>query len=158
MPSSKTRRRSGRGEVIPPLSKLQRIDELLKVQRETFPQKELTSEEIERWERDLSNYPIEAIEYAFDNHRRLAMFFPVPAQILELCQSYLPNLRDPNACDADCQSRHGRGYGELDIQKLFKLFVAKRQQIGRQLNATEFELLLQDLDRVRGRKPDWRAA
>lgn len=158
MPSSKPRKRSGRGEVVPPLSKLSKIGELLQVQVETFPQKELTPEEVERWDRDLSNYPIEAIEYAFDNHRRLAMFFPVPAQILDLCQSYLPTVRDPNACDAECRSRHGKGYGELDMQHLWKTFTAKRVKLNRQLNATEFEMLLQELDKARGQVPEWRAA
>ncbi len=155
MPSSTTHRRKGRGEVVPPLSKLSRIGELLQVQVETFPQKDLTPEEVERWDRDLNNYPMEAIEHAFDTHRRLAMFFPVPAQILELCQSFEPTKYERH-CSSECQSRHGRGYGELDMQKLWHLFTDKRKKSDRPLSEGEFDILLNDLDKLRGNPPAWR--
>src|SRR5580765_4031934 len=147
MPSSKARRRSGRGEVVPPLSKLSRIGELLQVQVETFPQKELTPEEVERWDRDLSNYPLAAIEYAFDTHRRLAMFFPVPAQILELCESYQPKSDEGEVCSAECQSRHGKGDGWVEIRKLWQLFNEEREKLARPLNDTEFHGLLNQIDK-----------
>jgi len=158
MPQSKPRRRSGRGEIVPPLSKLSRIGELLQVQVETFPQKELTSAEVERWGQDLTAYAIEAIEYAFDTHRRLAMFFPVPAQIIELCHSYLPESETTTrSCEPECMERHGRGYGWNDIMKLWKLFNAKFEQLGRKLTSTEWEELYAEVDKARGQVPAWRA-
>jgi hypothetical protein len=158
MPSSNPRRRKGHGEIVPPLSKLQRIEELLKIQSETFPQKQLTAEEIGRWEMDLGNYAMEAIEYAFDTHRRLAMFFPVPGQIIELCRSYLPESETTTrSCEPECQERHGRGYGWTDIMKLWKLFNAKFAQLGRKLTAAEWEELYVELDKHRGQVPVWRA-
>ena len=156
MPKSKTRKRNGRGEVIPPLSKLQRIDELLKIQRDTFPQKELTPEEIERWEKDLANYPLEAIEYAFDQHRRLAMFFPVPGQILELCESYSPPADESDKCSSECQSRHGKGYGWVEIRKLWSLHGEAREKLWRPLDELEFSALLNVIDKQRGYTPAWR--
>jgi len=158
MPSSPRRRRKGHGEIVPPLSKLQRIDELLKIQQETFPQKELTADEIERWGMDLANYPMGAIEYAFDTHRRLAMFFPVPAQIIELCDSYLPESETTTrSCEPECQERHGRGYGWNDIMKLWKLYNAKFAELKRKLTKAEWEELYVEVDKARGQVPAWRA-
>lgn len=159
MRQSKTRRRSGHGEIVPPLSKLQRIGDLLQIQLETFPQKELTTGEVERWGEDLKDYSIEAIEYAFDTHRRLAMFFPVPGHIIELCRAYLPESETTTrSCEPECQDRHGRGYGWNDIMKLWKLHDAKREDVGRKLTAEEWDGLLDILDGKRGQSPAWRSA
>ncbi len=158
MSQSKIRRRKGHGEIVPPLSKLSRIRELLLVQVETFPQKELTTEEVERWGQDLANYAMEAIEYAFDTHRRLAMFFPVPGQIIELCRAYLPESETTTRlCEPECQDRHGRGYGWTDIMKLWKLYNAKFAELKRKLTKDEWEALYVELDKARGQVPAWRA-
>jgi hypothetical protein len=158
MPSTKTRRRKGHGEIVPPLSKLSRIGELLQIQVETFPQKELTSAEVERWGQDLNAYAIEAIEYAFDTHRRLAMFFPVPGQIIELCRSYLPESETTTrSCEPECQERHGRGYGWTDIMKLWKLYNGKFAELKRKLTPAEWEELYVEVDKARGQVPAWRA-
>src|ERR1700674_499923 len=138
MPKSTQRRRKGHGEIVKPLNKLERIGELLQVQVETFPQKELTSEEIARWEADLSDYPIEAIEYAFDSHRRLAMFFPVPAQILDICKTWLPPHKYSPGCSAECKAQHGTSYGENDILYLWSLHSVKRAELNRPLTKLEW--------------------
>lgn len=156
MPQSKPRRRAGHGEIIPPLSKQERIHELLKIQLETFPAKELTPEEIVRWEQDLDNYPMDAIEWAFEEHRRMAMFFPVPAQILQLCGAWEPSQRPNTSCSPECRARHGKGYGETDVIWLFHHYNVKRQELGRDLSNIEWNLLLDQLDDHRGRVPEWR--
>jgi hypothetical protein len=157
MPTSKARRRSGHGEVLPPLSKLEKIRDLLKIQVETFPQKDLTPAEVERWGQDLGGYAIEAIEYAFDTHRRLAMFFPVPADILELCKTWAPAQESTHLCSDECRERHGRGYGWTDGMKLWKLFNAKFEQLQRKLTKAEWEELYVEVDKQRGQVPAWRA-
>jgi hypothetical protein len=157
MPSSKVRRRSGHGEVVPPLSKQLRIGELLAIQQETFPQKELTQAEVDRWVEDLGGYAIEAIEFSFDTHRRLAMFFPVPADILELCETWAPAQESTHLCSEECRARHGRGYSWTDVMKLWKLFNAKFEELGRKLTKDEWELLYVEVDKQRGQVPAWRA-
>ena len=157
MPRSQAHRRKGHGEIIPPLSKLDRIGELLKVQSETFPQKELSSAEIARWEQDLQNFPIQAIEYAFEEHRTLAMFFPVPAQILEICKTWEPPEAYKPGCGAECKEPHGQGYGENDLLYLWERFTAKRGSLpNRLLTDGEINSLLDDLDKKRGVAPAWR--
>jgi hypothetical protein len=158
MPKSQARRRSGHGEIVPPLSKLDRIGELLKIQVETFPQKELSSEEIGRWEQDLNRYDLAAIEWAFDEHRQLGMFFPVPAQILDLCKTWVRPQEFPEGCGPECKARHRKGYGETDILKLWNLFTAKRAAVNRELNDFEWATLLTELDKLRGGPPEWRSA
>src|SRR5216117_2917980 len=91
MPKSRQARQPGRGEVIPPLTVLQRVSALLKEHLSIFPSKpDLTEEEIHHWHQDLNAYPLEAIEYAFDSWRRNGRFFPVYADILELCRTWNP--------------------------------------------------------------------
>jgi hypothetical protein len=159
MPQSKPRRRSGRGEVLPPLSKLEKITDLLKTQLETFPQKELSPEEIERWVKDLEPFEIVAIEAAFDAHRRNGLFFPVPGQILDLCIAWQPEPKYKPGCSRECLARHGKGYNENDIAKLWKLYAAKLEQLpNRSLTDGEVNQLLDELDRWRGHSPEWRAA
>ena len=157
MSQSKIRRRKGHGEVMPPLSKLERIDALLEIQRETFPQKELSRAEIERWEMDLSDYPIRAIEFAFEEHRTLAMFFPVPAQILDICKTWeAPQAYKPG-CNPECKERHGKGYSENDVLCLWNLYQTKSQAVsGRPLNEIEVSCLFDALDKKRGYAPEWR--
>jgi hypothetical protein len=139
------------------LSKLDRIGELLKVQSETFPQKELSSAEIARWEQDLQSYPIQAIEYAFEEHRTLAMFFPVPAQILDICKTWEPPQAYKPGCNPECKERHGKGYNENDVLSFWNLFNAKRASVGnRPLNEVEIGCLLDALDKKRGHSPEWR--
>ncbi len=159
MPSSPRRRRSGHGEVIPPLLVSDRIDLLLKEQLSIFTTKpELTEAEIEHWHRDLGGYPITAIEFAFDNWRRNGHFFPVYADVIQLCESFLPPQQRVNKCAPECEAQHGRGYGWNDMLKLWEMHDAKREEVGRKLTAEEWDVLLDLLDGKRGQSPAWRSA
>ncbi len=158
MPRSTQRRRSGHGEIIPPLSKQELIEDCLKIQLETFPQKELTPAEIVRWGQDLGHYSEEAIKFAFEEHRLLAMYFPVPGQIIDLCKTWIPAQKYVPGCDADCRDRHGRGYGESDVLWLLKRYMALRESIpNRSLTDGEISKLYDELDQKRGQAPAWRA-
>jgi hypothetical protein len=157
VPKSKQHRRSGTGEVIPPLSVSERILDLLKVQQKTFPPKELDQDEIERWVRDLEPFQIAAIEWSFDNWRRNGRFFPVPADILDQCISWNPPELERKGCNAECRRRHHQGYGETDVIKLWKLAEAKRMELGRALTDADYDELMTVLDKWRGKPPAWRA-
>jgi hypothetical protein len=159
MPRSTTQRRKGHGEVIPPLSVFDRIDSLLKEQLAIFPTKgELTDAEIEHWHRDLSRYSMEAIEFAFETHRQLAMFFPVYAQIIDLCKTWVAPQAYKPGCSSECKDRHGRGYGEADVLWLLKRYMALRQSLpNRSLTDGEINKLYDELDQKRGQCPAWRA-
>lgn len=53
-------------------------------------------------------------------------------------------------CDAECKRRHGQGYNENDLSRLFKKIIA---------NAGKFEpRMLDELDQARGLVPEWRRA
>jgi hypothetical protein len=156
MPQSKPRRRKGNGEVVMPLSVSERIFELLKLQANTFPPKELSQDEVERWIRDLEPFSLEAIEYAFDKWRTNGRFFPVPADILDLCSSWNPPEMERKGCNAECRSRHGKGYGGVDMEYLYERYNQKRSELNRVLTDGEINLLLEDLDKKRGHAPDWR--
>lgn len=160
MPQSKTRRRPGHGEIITPLSVSDRIDSILKEHLSIFPSKpELTVEEIEHWHQDLSAYPLEAIEYAFDGWRRNGRFFPVYADILELCKAWEPNQSTKyQRCSEDCRARHGKGYNSNDIMKLWTLHDKKRAELKRALEPEEWEEILIEVDKWRGGPPAWRIA
>jgi len=157
MPKSRPRRVSGHGEIVPPLSKLDRIGELLKVQVETFPPKELSPEEIARWEGDLRDYQLQAIEWAFDNWRKNGNFFPVPSDIISQCDAWLPAQQVARGCSAECKARHGKGYGENDVLALLNRFMKKRAEVARELNENEIDALYAEVDKVRGQAPEWRA-
>lgn len=69
--------------------------------------RELTGADFELWDRILSPYSVQAIEYAFDAWGRNGKRFPLPADILELIESFcatkvstsferdLPTRREP---------------------------------------------------------------
>lgn len=168
MPQSKTRRRKGRGEVVPPLNVLERVDSLLKEMLDIFKEKlELTDSEIEHWHHDLGPFSLAAIEYAFECHRRNGRFFPVYGQILDICISYEPQSATPQTlCDSVCKSRHGKGYGENkargwhDVTLLNEIICrkiqAEKRTVEQPLSDEEIEECLQELDRMRGSAPEWR--
>ena len=102
---------------------------------------------------------VNELRYAFENWNRNGRFFPKPKDILELVEAYrLSQTRKQvdNRCDAECKSRHGKGYGEQDMLWLFKKYIEKRGQIGRALNKSEIFSLLDELDKHRGWSPEWR--
>lgn len=158
MSKSKRPPHNGSDGTAPLLNRPDKIDALLKIQLETFPHKELTAAEIERWHRDLDDYRMEAIEWAFDNWRRNGNKFPVPHSILEQCEAFAPVNTATKLCDNECQSRHGKGYGENDMLWLWRKFSSVRATLNRPLTESEHQALLNELDQVRGQSPEWRTA
>jgi hypothetical protein len=159
MPSSTHRRRKQQGEVMPLLSVSERIDSLLKEMLNIFPSKgEVTDAEIEHWHKDLQPFPIQGIEWAFDTHRRNGRFFPVYGEILDLCIAWEPSTGQ-SVCTAECKRKHGKGYGSNDILWLLQKYNEKRASLpSRPLIDAEVDSLMDDLDKHRGHKPQWRAA
>jgi hypothetical protein len=156
MPRSQQGKRKPSSSIVPPLNVQERIDELLKIQLTTFPEKGvLDVGEIERWHRDLEPFPIQGIEWAFENWRKSGRFFPRPGDILDQCIAWEPaegsqRTRIP-------AKEFGRGYGELDMiwlakRVMHKLTTEKRKR----LSDEELEALFDDLDKWRGSSPDWR--
>jgi hypothetical protein len=50
--------------------------------------RELTEQDFEMWQKLLANYPLPAIEWAFENWTRNGKAFPRPANILELIAAW----------------------------------------------------------------------
>lgn len=155
MPSSKARKRKD-SEEDSPILKHARIRECLKIQLQTFPQKELFEEEIANWERDLDPFQIVAINEAFDAWRRNGRWFPVYGDIIDLCIAYQPEPAYKPGCSRLCRERHGKGYSEVDINKLFKLYQTKMPHLSFPMTDAEIDSLLTELDKLRGGPPDWR--
>jgi hypothetical protein len=160
MPSSKPRKRNARGEVMPPLSVLEHVDNWLKKMLDYHPAKgSLSESEIEDWHRDLSPFPVEAIDYSFEAYRRNGGKFPVPRDILDVCVTWAPEPKYKPGCSRECTARHGKGYSEVDVKKLWELYTSKIGQLpNRPLTDTEVDQLLDELDRWRGKSPAWRVA
>lgn len=60
-------------------------------------------------------------------------------------------------CDAECKSRHGKGYHMNDIIWLFDRYTRKKDSLPqRPMTDCEISSLLEELDYHRGRKPEWR--
>lgn len=162
MPRSTQHNRRGKGEVLRPSNKGDRIRELLKVQLQTFPQKELYPEEVGHWEADLDPFPLPAIEWAFENWRRNGRRFPVYGDILDYCIVWEPSsdTKYRPGCSAECKAQHYRGYSETDVKILNQLVTTAVLANGRpkdqKLSDEEIEELLSQLDKKRGRIPDWR--
>jgi hypothetical protein len=158
MPRSQQRRRKGHGELRPPLSVLERVRLLLEEQLITFPSKrELTDAEIEHWHRDLNPYRLDTIEWAFDNWRRNGHFFPVYADIVEMCETWQPDDPiHPHGCSPECKARHGKGYGKNDMLWLWKRHATEREKLGRALTKNEWSGLYAELDNSRGGPPEYR--
>lgn len=161
MPTSKPRRRNVSGEDSETSNKRDVINRALKVQLQTFPQKELFAEEIGNWERDLDPFPVEAIEWAFDNWRRNGRWFPVYGDILDLCIEYQPK-EEPQykpGCSKECLAQHGKGYNWNDIRWLYDRYFSIRDSLPRRpMTDGEINKLLDDLDKKRGKAPAWRQA
>lgn len=157
MPTSTQRKPRGQGDRKTPLLVLDTIDLWLKEMRRTWPSKELEAEEIENWHKDLSAFPVEAIEQAFDAWRRNGHWFPVYVDIINLCAAYKPEPKYRPGCDAICKARHGQGYNQVDIKWLYDLYLDKKATLpNRPMTEAEVEDLLAQLDKKRGRSPAWR--
>ena len=163
MPSSTTRKRNVSGEDSPTSNKRELINRVLKVQLQTFPQKELFAEEIGNWERDLDHFTVEQIEWAFDCWRRNGRWFPVYGDIIDLCIAYEPPTKSTHqpGCSRECKERHWRGYSGQDMIILYELYnkkiAAEKRPKDKPLTDAEMDLLLDQLDKHRGKAPGWRA-
>ena len=162
MPRSSRSKTKPNYEMLQTSAKLDKIDACLQMMLDRFPSKGVLSpEEIQDWHKDLTPFSSEAIDYAFETHRRNAIFFPLAGQILDLCISYDPPQYKEfkRQCDAICRARHGKGYGTRDmIAVLIKL---DSPMLGgkRKTPATEEEIekILAQIDRKRhGGAPEWR--
>lgn len=144
-------------EIVPSSTKLDAINSWLAKMLDRFPQKgTITESEVVDWHHDLTPFSLEAIEYAFDAHRRNAIFFPMNAQILDLCISYDPpgtKVVSTARCDIVCKSRHGKGYGEEDMKRLWG-YVERELAKG---DTLDMDALLNELDSKRpGGAPEFR--
>lgn len=158
MPRSSQRRPKHAQEMQPTSQKLDAIDSWLQKLLDAFPAKgQLTTEEITDWHKDLTPFSVDAIDYAFETHRRNAIFFPIYGQILDLCISFNPpNLPVGNPrCGTECKSRHGKGYHFNDffwmLTKLRAPCVVGPLANPRKKKATEEEIqdLLRECDEKR---------
>jgi hypothetical protein len=157
MPRSSRSKTKSAHTMMPSSQKQDAIDKWLQKMLNAFPAKgQITPEEINDWHKDLGNFSLEAIDFAFEKHRTIAIFFPIYGQIIDLCLSYDPPdvLVKTNArCDATCQARHGKGYNENDMKWLFR----RMQQIYAGGDTPDSEALLTELDSKRkGGAPEWR--
>ena len=133
-------------QLVRPLEESDRIDSALLLMA-TRMGKSLTPERIRQWHDDLLNYPIDAIEWAFDNWSRNAARTPALADILELLNTW--NVENqPVGETCQCFAEHDRGYNGNDCVWLFQKIVAN--------NGRFQESMYDELDKKRGRSPDWR--
>lgn len=159
MPSSKPQKSKARSVVMPPLTTFDRIDSLLQHELERFrsTKAEITEEEVEHWHRYLEPYPLQAIEWAFDSYRRNGNFFPVYGNIIDLCKAWRPTEAQAGLCEPFCRARHGKGYHANDMIWLWDNYNRLRGQLpDRPLTDGEINTLLDQLDKHRGRAPEWR--
>lgn len=154
MLSSKPQKSKPKSAVMPPLTTFDRIDSLLQHELERFrsTKAEITEEEVEHWHRYLEPYPLQAIEWAFDSYRRNGTFFPVYGNIIDLCKAWRPTEAQAGLCEPSCRARHGRGYHANDMIWLFKNYDFP----DRPLTDQEISGMLDQLDKQRGRAPEWR--
>src|SRR5690242_9924077 len=109
----------------------------------TWPLKELTTEEIENWHKDLGVFQKDQIEQAFDNWRRNGRKFPVYGDIIDLCIAYEPPTRPSSLCSIECRERHGKGYGENPTRGLHDM--TRLNELVRRKIATEKRTLAKPL-------------
>ena len=124
--------------------------------------KELTAQETQFWKEFLTSYSTESLKYAFDNWNRNGRFFPKPKDITELVEAYELTRKKEKlgypGCDSECKARHEKGYGGNDMVWLFSRYLSERKNVNRALNKREIFALLDELDKWRGKAPEWRHA
>jgi hypothetical protein len=155
MPRSSQQRNKHAQEILPTSQKLDVIDSWLQKMLDRFPQKgQISTSEIDDWHHDLGPFSVAAIDFAFESHRRNALFFPMTAQVLDLCISFDPPEQKPTStCDAICKARHWKGYGWKDMYWMYE----RMQESYRVGDIPDSEALLTELDSKRhGRAPEWR--
>lgn len=101
--------------------------------------------------KDLAPYRVTAIEWALDRWGRNESKLPSLADLLELLREYY--LNDSAKCDAECQSRHGKGYWDNDVFWLWKQRLMSKEP----WDEARYEEALRELDKKReGGAPEWR--
>jgi hypothetical protein len=157
MPPYRQRKDKKLGELLRPSHESDRILDLLRIQASQFHH-ELEEDELKRWLRDLSKFQLKAIDFAFEQWRMNGRFFPMPADIMQLCSAWAPEEKKYiEGCNAECRARHGKGYGTADVQWLLRRYYAMKDQLpNRRMTAGEINNLLDELDKKRGAAPEWR--
>jgi hypothetical protein len=114
-----------------------------------FWSKELTEELMQAWEEILKNCSVAECEYACEHWLRNGHYWPKPADLLELVSVY----RDGNRyLRGERYEHHGTGYGETEVQLLWKLFSRRRERLQGPLGNEDTKILLDELDQMTGRK------
>ena len=162
MQKSKQHSNEKQGVLLRPSHESDRILVLIQESAEQF-HVELENDKFQRWLRDLARYPLTAIEFAFEKWHLGGRFFPQPADIIELCKAWEPNIPQyVEGCDALCKARHGKGYSGIDMKYLCSLIgkkiMAEKRRSDQKFTEAEIDALLDQLDDKRGQSPDWRAA
>jgi hypothetical protein len=128
MPRSSRSKTKPAHTMMPSSQRLDAIDNWLQKMLNAFPAKgTITPEEINDWHKDLANFSLEAIDFAFEKHRTNAIFFPLYGQIIDLCISYEPP-EPPSTFTRIPSEEYGKGYGQADILWLWN------RAFGRQRN------------------------
>lgn len=115
MPRSQPRSNKLAKPTAPTSKKLDLIDQWLQKMLDAFPQKgTITTNEIEDWHRDLAPFSEQAIDYAFETHRRNAIFFPMYGQIIDCCIAFSPpgDYRLPSI---EARAGYGKSYNMTDF-------------------------------------------
>jgi hypothetical protein len=110
--------------------------------------KELTEELVLLWDSILASCSVEECEYAMDQWMRNGKFFPKPANVLELVETYRDGNRYRNPPRYENQ---GKGYGEADVLILAKLHGKRRAHLQGPLSDKDLADLVDELDVVTGR-------
>jgi hypothetical protein len=121
--------------------------------------KELSEGESNFWISLLDDWTVSEMRYAFDNWNSNGRYFPKPKEIVELVEAYRLSGQKVGypGCDAECKSRHWRGYGKGDMIWLWERYTQQRKIVGnRSLTDAEVEVLMKELDVKRGAVPAWR--
>lgn len=131
-------------QLIRPSNEQERIDSALLLMA-TRLNKVLTERMIEMWHADLSVYPVDGIEWAFDSWGRNAKRLPVLSDITQLLNTWQGGGVPESGCSDECKANHGTGYDGNDCMWLWKRICA----LGRKPLAEDWEKLFAELDKTR---------
>lgn len=101
------------------------------------------------WHSDLSTYPTEAIEWAFDSWGRNAKRLPVLSDVTQLLATWQGGGVPEAGCGDECRATHGTGYDSNDCWAIWKKVCA----LGHKPTAEEWQKIFADRDTERGGTP-----
>lgn len=139
--TSNRRQQNSQQQIERPLNEQQRIDAVLALMVTRIGHS-MDTERINQWHTDLSDYPLQGIEWAFDSWSRNARRLPALADIVQLLSTW---KQDNEETESDPHA--GTGYYIADA-----LWLAKRVQKAGYYN----DSMLDELDRARGGAPPCR--